>query len=108
MGKKVLGKIEKVKFGRVHDRPYLFGLSLCLSTSNGSGVIHTNIVNIQHKGIINHKERESNIIEMNEYIYNLLKEAKVMTIDELVGKPVEMTFKESYFNILESVRILQL
>ena len=100
---KVLGKIEQVEFGIPNDRPYLFGLTLCLATSESSGVVTHIFANM--RGAKWHNEY-TEVIRMNKEVYNLLESAKVQTIDELVGKPVEMIFKEDFVRTLVSFRIL--
>jgi hypothetical protein len=105
--KKILGKIEQVEFGKIWDRENLFGLILCLKTSDSSGVVYTNVVNMQKTRIKDmpnwNEKRAINLVEMNEFIYKLLNDAKVSTIDQLVNVPIEITFKN---NLLKDFRIL--
>ena len=100
---KVLGKIEQVEFGIIHDMPHLFGLTLCLATSEASGVVEHIVANMKRAELSNDY---TEVVEINEEIYQLLNDAKVLTIDELVGVPIEMTFDKGFFERLESFRIL--
>jgi len=102
MTEKVLGKIEQVEFGIIHDRPNLFGLTLCLGTSS-SGVVESIVVNMNQAKYANDF---TEVVEVMEEIYTLLKDAEVLNINELVGIPVEMTFKQGFRRTLESFRIL--
>ena len=108
MEEKVLGKIGLAEFGRLHDRPYLFGLVLGLET-NSSSVMYDKLMNMS-KSLTNEeweKDRKDRIFEINDFIFNLLIDAKVNTIDELIGIPVEMTFEQSFTRKLKSFRILK-
>jgi len=105
MEKKVLGKIEQVEFGCVHDREYLFGLILCLKTSDSSGVVDMHVVNMSKSMTSvewNTKQNEE-IVKMVKFVNKLLKDAKIKTIDQLVNVPIEMIFSN---NLLKSFRIL--
>jgi len=95
MENKMLGKIEKAEFGMISDRDYLFGLIITLK-SGATGVISDHVANMN----IAENER---IVEISKFTYNLLKDAKVTSVDKLVGVAVEITFNG---NVLESFRIL--
>lgn len=105
---KVLGKIDFVEIGTIHDRPALFGAIFGLSMKNTS-IIFEKVVNMQ-KSLKNPSEWNTNraelLIELNEYIYELLQIANVRTVDKLVGIPVEITYRKGIVRQIESFRIL--
>ncbi len=91
---KKLGKIDRAEFGRVHDRPFLFGLKLSFS-SNGWGVSDglKYTVNLSKNCNWKSKDERSKAIEkINNFTYKLLEEANVNHISQLVGMPVEVEF----------------
>ena len=90
---KELGKIEKATFGY---SDYLFGLHLTLSGA-GWGVSKSYAYSTM--AYLGYERIEGIILE----IQGLLDDAKVKTIDKLIGKPVEVTFEN---NLLKSLRIL--
>jgi len=100
---KVLGKIGIAKFGQIPDYPYMVGLQLCFSLSDDSsccdGGIHT--VNTDCK---NNPLCATLLSRVNK----ILNDAKVTSVDQLVGIPVEVTLTNHYgtfkeFRILTEV-----
>lgn len=99
MTTKELGKITFAEFGTVKDYPFLIGLQLCFkigSRSVGDGGKYT--INKRVKD-----NREIAITKSVEKINQILKDAKVNYVSELVNKPVEVTMEN---NIFKDFRIL--
>jgi hypothetical protein len=89
-----LGKIEKVKFGYGGYQDAMFGVSFTLSNS-GSGVCDfkgawSSDIEVGEYTKWTEEDRSKQNDEMVRYINKLMKEAKVRTIDELQGIPVEV------------------
>ena len=106
--KKVLGKIEKAEFGKIHDLEYLFGLKLVFSLDGGSSGIATNYaINIHKDCKWSTNERNIAIISAWTHIYTVLEQAKVENVSDLRGIPVEVTINSNRtfvdFRILEEV-----
>ena len=83
MQEKQLGKIDFAEFGTIKDYPFLIGLQLGFQLGDktwiGNGVKYT--VNIQ----------------TIEFINDILKDAKVNYVSELINKPVEVTIENNTF-----------
>lgn len=94
---KELGKIENVRFGFGGYQDAMFGLSL---TFSGAGWGICDFVSggwqssIEGGGNCKWTEHDRNITRaaMVERIDKILTDAKVDSVDELKGKPVEVTF----------------
>ncbi|MBC1290614.1 hypothetical protein [Listeria booriae] len=101
---KELGKISSAEFGNVE---FFFGLDLRFSLGNGGGC------GFQKQGLYNPSykhyaggEKSQKALEVIDFTRNLLKEAKADYVSELVGKPVEVHFKNNAcvgFRILTEV-----
>ena len=100
----VLGKIDFAEFGTFSDRPFLMGLELGFSF-NGSGVFSGGkyTVNISDECKWSEAERQAAITKQAVFLRDLLKAAKCNYVSELIGKPVEVTIKNGWF---EDFRIL--
>lgn len=105
---KILGKIISVEYGMVNDYPFLFGLQLHFKLSDGmnigSGCKYT--INIGEACKWTIEERQRAITESIDKVYQILKDAKVCHVSQLMSKPVEVeveknTFKD--FRILTEV-----
>jgi len=96
-----LGKIRKVTFGNYE---YLFGLFLDLG-GDGWGVSAEYCYNhcYMPKNQLGEQDKIDDELTMISKIQLLLSDAKVETIDQLIGKPVEVTFEG---NLIRSFRIL--
>ena len=105
MVEKCLGKIVSAHFGFDADYIYEFGLYLTLSLNGGasqvSAMITTNI-NPGCKYDTSNGRAEA-ILRMNEEVYAFLKAAKVRKVDDLIGKPIEVTMEN---RSLKDFRIL--
>lgn len=104
---KILGKIEKAEFGNpLYDYPFLFGLYLTFSLGNGMYVSDggCNLINLSAKCKWTSEERKNAIEKMVDQIRDILIDAKVTDVKDLVGKPVEV---ELDANMFKSFRILK-
>ena len=99
MKEKYLGMIEWAEFGTVNGYPFLFGLQLRFKFDGSqhiyNGSLHT--VNIS-KNCSWKQNREQVITKLVEDIHDILKEAKVNYVSELIGKPVEITLENDRFS----------
>jgi len=108
--KKRLGKIETVKFGLGAYQGAMIGLHVKLGGVDGWGVCDTK--SAWDPEIVEHSKhckwtensRDKLFAEIIRYISKLLKQAKVQTIDQLKGIPIEATFDG---NTLKKWRILE-
>lgn len=96
MEEKALGKIEKVYFGYGGYQDMQFGLTVVLSF-DGKGCMDfidggwSENVKSDKYTKWTEEDRSNQRVEMIKKINKLLKDAKVKTIDELKGKPIEIT-----------------
>lgn len=99
MTEKLLGKIDFAEFGTMCDRPFLIGLQLGFSMG-GCGVMDGGkyLVNISKECRWGDTDREYTIIASLEKVAQILKDAKVNFVSELVNKPVEVTIKDNCFS----------
>ena len=104
-----LGKIESVKFGLGGYQEAMLGLHITIS-GQGWGVGDTKSAwdaeTIKHSEYCKWTEegRSRQYDEIMRYVSKLLKQAKIQTIDELKGVPVEAVFENM---TLKEWRILQ-
>ena len=105
---KLLGKITFAEYGVIRDYPFMIGLQLGFSLSDGSAVMdggkHTVNISPDCKWVTTN--REIAITKSVDNVYNVLKAAKATYVSDLIGKPVEVevvnyTFKD--FRILTEV-----
>ena len=108
---KKLGKIEKVSFGLGGYQEAMLGLSLTFysekdhwGVADFKGTWDYNIIEVTETTKWTEEDRSLLNIEMLKLISDLLKDAKVNSVDQLKGKPVECTFEG---NKLVSWRILK-
>ena len=99
MSRKLLGKIDFVEFGTIKDYPFLMGLQLGFALGNGCGVTCGGkyTINIDKNCRWEEPERQQVITANMEWIYQLLKDAKVNYVSQLLNKPVEVTIEENTF-----------
>ena len=105
---KKLGKIESVKFGLGGYQGAMLGLHVSLG--NGGWCVGDSKGNWDSEQIEcsdhckwTESDRDEWFAEIMRYVSKLLKDAKVNSVDELKGKPVEVTFDG---NMLKEWRIL--
>ncbi len=97
---KKLGKITNAQFGALNDRPFLFGLHLYFESGDGLSVGDGGqyMVNMSKEcKWENDKERKEEIEKIMDFVYNLLEVAKIDSVSELVGIPVEITYEGNCF-----------
>lgn len=97
MTEKVLGKIERVEFGKIRDYPFMVGLQLDF-LMDGCGISSGGAYTFNKNNFDN-----SVVVEIVNLICELLSAAKVNNISQLKGKPVEVTIENNTF---KSFRIL--
>lgn len=105
MMEKCLGKITFAEFGVIHDMPFLFGLQLGFDMALGSvmdGGRYTINISPECKWS-SPEERNSRMFDLMLEINQILKDAKVTRVSDLIGKPVEVTLDRNCFS---SFRIL--
>ena len=96
---KNLGKITFADYGTVKGHPFLIGLQLGFKLGDGTSVMDggSNTVNISKECRWEEAEREAAITVNVEKIYQILKDAKVNYVSELINKPVEVTIDKNCF-----------
>ena len=96
---KILGKINFAEYGTVRDYPFLIGLQLGFKVGDGTGVMDggSNTINISKECKWEEAEREAAITVSVEKVYQILKDAKVNYVSELINKPVEVTIDNNCF-----------
>ena len=105
---KRLGKIQSIKFGIGGYQDAMIGLHITLG-STGWGVTDTKSAwdaeTVQHTEHCKwtEKDRDAQYAEILRYVSKLLNEANVTNVNDLKGKPVEVTFNG---NLLKEWRIL--
>lgn len=95
---KELGKITFAEFGTMRDYPFLIGLHLCFKMGSGGisdGGKYT--VNISPECKWRELNREVTITKTIEEVDQILKDAKVNYVSELLNKPVEITMESNTF-----------
>lgn len=106
---KKLGKISKVSFGLGGYQEAMLGIHFSFSF-DGCGIGHTEsywspaIIECTEHCKWTEEDRSRNFDEIMRYVAQLLSDAKVRTVDQLQGIPVEVTLKD--FNTFKSFRIL--
>lgn len=96
---KILGKIDFAEYGTVKDYPFLIGLQLGFKLGDGTYVMDggINTINISEECKWEEAERKAAITVSVEKIYQILKDAKVNYVSELINKPVEVTIDKNCF-----------
>ena len=95
---KILGKLESVKFGIGGYQDAMIGLHVTIDMK-GSGVTYTksawdcNKVTWDEYCKWTEEDRSKQYDEIMRYLSDLLHKAKVNTVDQLRGIPVEATFE---------------
>lgn len=100
MDGKFLGKITFAEFGTVRHYPFFMGLQLQFSFDGcgiGCGGKYTENMSKSCKWEYPEK-RQITITEKIDMLYEILKQAKVNYVSQLVGKPVEITIVNNTFS----------
>ena len=105
---KKLGKIENVKFGIGGYQDAMIGLHVTLSSDNWSicdsySAWDAETIKWSERCKWTEVDRDKQYAEILRYVSKLLKDAKVDSVDELKGIPVEVIFDGS---ILKDWRVL--
>lgn len=99
MDGKFLGKIESAEFGQVPDRPCIFGVRLrfriCDGSFVGDGGRYSTNMNPECKWSAT--ERNTDAYRVLEHLNDILNDAKVNYVSELINKPVEVTIEGNCF-----------
>lgn len=91
--RKKIGYIRSAKYGQVEDMPIMFGLQLDFYFNDFSGAGTTELM-FNISGEVKDKEGADQIIaDVTRRINEILKDANVNTVDQLIGKPVEVTIE---------------
>ena len=96
---KVLGKITSAEYGMVSDYPFLFGLQIRFKLSDGTsiGCGSRYTENISEACKWTTAERQYGITMCVDKIYQILQDAKVNYVSQLVNKPVEVVIEKNTF-----------
>lgn len=109
---KFLGKITDFKFGITGYQEAMLGYNVhfsfdtCSSTSTSNGFWDCNIIKHTEGSAWDETRRDEAYAKVMRDLSDILKAAKVKHTDQLVGKPVEIIYKNGTFNswrILEEV-----
>ncbi|MEH6891895.1 hypothetical protein V7024_19835 [Bacillus sp. JJ864] len=100
MDGKFLGKIVKAEFGAWRDRSFMMGLQLEFRFDGNCGVNcgGRHLVNISEQCQWDSEEQKHKAFQrVLEETKGILKDAKVNTVSELVGKPIEITIEDQMY-----------
>lgn len=106
MVEKYLGKIDYAEIGKLADYPFMFGLLLAFSLEGGRSCVCDGgryTVNLSKECEWEETERQQAIAKATEHVYDILNTAKVKSVSDLVGIPVEVTIEN---NVFKDFRIL--
>lgn len=99
MTEKILGKINFAEYGTINDYPFLIGLQLGFKLGDGCGIMDGGkyTVNIGKQCRWEEHERTTAVTATVEQVNQILKDAKVNYVSQLINKPVEVTIENSTF-----------
>lgn len=100
-----LGKIEKIIIGRGGYQDSMFGITFNLSSQQGSCVDFWGWFTTAVSTKWSEEDRIKKIGEPFWKLYGIMQDAKVNDAVDLVGKPIELTYKDD--GSLSSWRILK-
>lgn len=95
---KVLGKIQKVSFGIGGYNDSMLGISFHLSSGLGNVIdsarmaYDPSIIKVNERTKWSESDRDKQLSDIMRFISDILNQAKVDNINDLVGKPVEIEF----------------
>jgi hypothetical protein len=106
--KKELGKLSHVSFGLGGYQDACIGLSVTIEgyawgVSDNKTAWDANLIKHSERCKWSESDRDKQYAEIMRYVSDLLRDAKVDSVEKLKGKPVEATFDDG---ILKSWRIL--
>lgn len=99
--RKMLGKITMAEFGVIRDYPFLMGLQLEFKFGDGSMVCDGGKYTVNMSSSCkwtSEKEKHEAIKHVMEMTYDILKDAKVKYVSDLVDIPVEVTLDDNTFH----------
>ena len=99
MTEKLLGKITRAEYGTVKEYPFLIGLQLGFSFGSSAvsdGGKYTLNIDKECK-VWEENQRSQAVTEKIENVYQLLNDARVNYVSQLVGKPVEVIIEDNSF-----------
>lgn len=99
MREKLLGKIQSAHIGFHPDRPYWYGLFITFSLDGGTSVISCDTIIAN----VNRMDEPVEVQKQERKVTEILKDAKVNYVDELINIPVEVTIENQFF---KSFRVL--
>lgn len=91
--RKKLGYIRSAKYGQVKDMPIMFGLQLDFYFNDSTGAGTTELIFNISDEVKDAVPMDQIIVNITRKINEILTEANVNTVDELIGKPVEVTIE---------------
>lgn len=101
---KVLGKIKDISFGITGYNDMMLGYSIEFSLDGGSsgvatseGFLDYNRVKHNERCKWTEEERDIGMVDMLKRLSDVLKQAKVNTVDKLKNIPVEVTLEGNTF-----------
>jgi hypothetical protein len=105
---KKLGKLSQVSFGLGGYQDACIGLSVTIEgdgwgTNDNKTAWDSNLIKHSEYCKWSESDRDQKYAEIMRYVSDLLRDAKVYSVEKLKGKPVEATFDG---NMLKSWRIL--
>lgn len=106
-----LGRIDSITFGHGGYQDTCFGLSVTLSfdhcgVGDFKGAWDPEMIKCTQHSQWTEADRDQQLAEMCRYVSKLLKDAKVSSVDKLVGKPIMVTtdgFQMKSWRILTEV-----
>ncbi len=110
MSEKHLGKIIKARFGIGGYQDAMLGLHVELSFGSCMGTVQTkstwspSLIECSPHAKWTEADRDKFLIEIMRYTDKILNDAKVKTVDQLAGKPVEVECEN--FSDIKGWRIL--
>lgn len=99
--RKMLGKITMAEFGVIRDYPFLMGLQLEFKFGDGGAVCDGGKYTVNMSSSCkwtSEKEKHEAIKHVMEMTYDILKDAKVKYVSDLVDIPVEVTLDDNTFH----------
>lgn len=101
--RKKIGYIRSAKYGQIKDMPIMFGLQLDFYFNDWTGAGTDELFFNISDEVKNKEAADESIVNITRKINKILTDANVNTVDQLIGKPVEVTIE---FANVKSFRIL--
>ena len=96
---KILGKIDFAEYGTFKDYPFLIGLQLGFKLGDGGEIMDGGkyTVNIDKQCRWEESDRVIAVTASIEKVHQILKDAKVNYVSQLINKPVKVTIEKNTF-----------